>query len=1337
MKKLTKIQKEDLFMLQDSVSRETAVKESKKYFDGGDMEATNFLNKYALRDQEGNYYEKTPDDMHQRLAGAFAEAESKFPDGMSQNSIYDLLKDFDGPIPQGSVMSAVRNPFQLMSTANCFVCRETDDDSYGNILKVDEELVQLMKRRGGVGTDLSHLRPRKSPVQNAARTSTGAASFAHRYSDTTREVAQLNRRGALMLTLDCRHPDLEEYINLKTDEGAVTGANISVKFRDDFMEAVYNNKTYTLRFPVDATPEEAEITEEVDAAKIFSLFVRNNYGPDGIQGAEPGAIWIDQIHRESIPANYPGFKEISTNPCVTGDTKVWVADGRGAVDFKTLVDQEKDIPVYTKLDNGNIGIKTMRNPRVTGTNEPVYKVTIENGHSFKATANHKFLTNNNGYVSVENLEPGESLHIGTSHYGSLSETFGIDGGSREDYNLIGSTSQKKLKTEHRLIHGFYNEEDVMKNEVIHHKDFDSKNNDPDNLIAMNREDHIELHRQGMIGEDNPYHRMSDEWKKRFAGDSSGEKNGHWCGVTNQELREIGIDLAKNFGRRFSKKEWQNYADNHNLPKVLNGKYRSTDQYSNVTEFGTWCAQQADVSQFNNVDTRVVDTFFRMIRQGYVTEIRELGENHHKVYVEKTCEHCGSTFMKHHQQREVSYCSLSCTQKQRVADGKMKKAIENTQNTYKQKAAKTRKDQLDVFTSLAFDLGRDPYMYEWKRECKNRGIPKRLRTKYGFDNYTDLKEHAMAYNHRVQSVEYIGEETVYNGTVDDTHNFYIGDWDEDGQKVFINSLNCGEIPLPDADSCRLLAINLYGYVENPFTEDAYFDFDRFYEEVRKSQRIMDDIVEIELNHISWIIEKVKNDPEDSVVKQRELNLWNRIFDKCRDGRRTGLGTTALGDALAALGIRYGSDESIQKADEIYKTLKHAAYRESVELAKERGPFPIWDPELEKDNPYLNRLREEDPELYADMQKYGRRNIAILTNAPTGTVSTLSQTSSGIENVFMPYYYRKRKLNHDEDGVEPDYVDETGDRWVEFPVFHHKLNTWFEAQGIDDPQNIPKDKLDDYIKQSPYHGATVADVDWRNKVRLQAAIQKHIDHSISVTTNLPQDVDLETVHDLYQISHKTGCKGCTIYREGSRDAVLSNESVKDGGQSEGIAHNDAPERSETLPCDIHRIRYSGDNWKILVGFMDDHPYEVFAFKTGGESGNTVRFTDSSGGKVDTAIIRKYGNGVYDLESNDGKVIVENIANYAPDDAARSMTRMISLSLRHGARLEYVIEQLEKAKGSIVSFSKAVLRALREYVDGPTNENYVDCKDAGMDCEGGGQVIYEEGCFKCLDCGSSRCG
>lgn len=852
--------------LENIHSYDEALQESLEYYDGSHMEASTFLKKYALQDADGNLYEKDPDDMHKRLSSEFGRAERKYPNPTSESKLYSLLKDFEGPIPQGSPMSAIGNPFQLMSTSNCFVVLETDDDSYGNIMKTDQELAQIYKRRGGCGTDVSHLRPQGAAVDNAARESTGITTFCKRFSRTTEEVGQAGRRGALMITLDIRHPDIEEFVKLKREPGNVTGANISVRMRDEFMEAVERgDEEYVLRFPIDADPEEAKYTKTINPQELFQEIVESNYGEGDTRGGEPGVVWMDRIWEESPASHYDGYKEVSTNPCA------------------------------------------------------------------------------------------------------------------------------------------------------------------------------------------------------------------------------------------------------------------------------------------------------------------------------------------------------------------------------------------------------------------------------------------------------------------------------------------ELPLPDGDSCRLLAMNLFAYVENPFEDNARFNYDKFSEEVRHAQRMMDDIVELEIEKVNDIIRKIKRDDESEAVKGIELNLWERIKNRAVEARRTGLGTTALGDVLAALGVRYGSGRSFEIADKIYKTLKLSAYRESVKLAKERGPFPIWDHEKDKENPFLLRIKDEDPELWDEMAEYGRRNVSILTNAPTGTVSLLAQTTSGIENLYAPFHFRKRKINHDED-VEPDYVDENDTEWLEFPVFHEKFKLWMEKEGYD-PESVKdrltkadsdkaRQELRDLKNESPYAGATTEDVDWVSKVKLQGKIQKHIDHSISVTVNLPEDVDKEVLNDVYMQSWKSDCKGCTLYRTGSREAVLSEESDVDKDH-DGILHNDAPERPRDVECDIHQIRFRGENWKILVGFLKGDPYEIFALKTGGDTGIKVRFVDEDGKGVDEGVIRKAGSGHYKLLAKDGNEIIENITELAPSGTMRAMSRMVSLALRHGAKIDYVIEQLDKSEGSVASFNQAVLRALRHYHSNG-NGGVESCPECGSE-EG---LVYQEACLKCKDCGWSRC-
>ena len=826
----------------EKIDYDTALEKSKEYFDGGEMEASVFLDKYALKDNEGNLYEATPDDMHERLAKELFRIESKYPNPRTYTEILDSMKGFKYLIPQGSPMAGTGNLFQIMSLSNCFVVHN-DSDSYGGIMRTDEQLTHLMKRRAGVGTDISHLRPATTPVNNAARSSTGAVSFMERYSNTTREVAQSGRRGALMLTISGLHPDVEDFIDIKMDEQKVTGANISIRQFDTFLEAVDNgDDEFTLHFPVDKPVEEATFTKVVNPQEIWNKIIKNAHSR-----AEPGLLFWDTIIDESIPDCYSdlGFKTISTNPC------------------------------------------------------------------------------------------------------------------------------------------------------------------------------------------------------------------------------------------------------------------------------------------------------------------------------------------------------------------------------------------------------------------------------------------------------------------------------------------GEITLCDKDSCRLLAINLWSFVKNPFTEDAYFDWETFEEQVILGERLMDDIIDLELESVQRIIDKIEADEEPDEIKFVELSLWRGIKEKAEQGRRTGLGITAVGDMLAGLGIRYGSDESIEFMDELMKFKKHKEYESSVIMAEERGSFPIWDPEREKDNPFLLRLRDENPSLWERMMHSGRRNIALSTIAPTGTTSMMARTTSGIENLFLPVYFRSKKVNPNDANVRVDYTDEVGDSWQEYPVFHYHFKTYLKANGLtdDDILSLTKEEADEWVEKSPYYGATVNDVDWVKKVELQGVVQKHIDHSISVTVNLPEDIPVEKVHDVYMKAWKSGCKGVTIYRDGSRGGVLNTKSKKD--QKQGIVHNDAPKRPDELPCDVYHTTAKGERWTVFVGILEGNPYEVFA--TRGEHGKHRT----------TGKIVKVKQGHYKFENGD---IVEDITKDNTDEES-ALTRLISTSLRHGARIDFVVEQLNKSEGTIVSFSKAIARQLKKYVgdeERVLDNTSLECPDDGQEC----QLIYEEGCVKCAVHGKSKC-
>ena len=838
-----------------------AFEASLDYFNGDQLAARVWVTKYALKDSFGNIYEKTPDDMHHRIARSIAEAEANYPAPLSEELIYEVLKDFRYIVPQGSPMAGIGNDYQVGSLSNCFVIGlDETPDSYGGIIKIDEEQVQLMKRRGGVGHDLSHLRPKGAPVKNSALTSTGLVPFMERYSNSTREVAQDGRRGALMLTVSIKHPDSEAFVDAKSTPGKITGANVSLRIDDEFMRAAQNGEKYLLKFPVDS--DHPDFTQEIDASSLWKKIIHNAW-----QSAEPGVLFWDTITRESLADSYAslGFKTISTNPC------------------------------------------------------------------------------------------------------------------------------------------------------------------------------------------------------------------------------------------------------------------------------------------------------------------------------------------------------------------------------------------------------------------------------------------------------------------------------------------GEIPLCPYDSCRLLAINLYSYVVNPFTKDAYFDFELFEKHVEIAQRMMDDIIDLEMKKIDEIIRKIEEDPEPDEVKFTELNLWKKIKEKTSRGRRTGCGTTGEGDMLAALGFRYGTPEATDFSVGVHRKLALAYFRASVDLAEQRGAFPVFDAELEKDNPFISRLKEVEPELVEKMKKVGRRNIACLTIAPTGTTSLMTQTTSGIEPVFMPVYKRRRKVNPSDENVHIDFVDEVGDSFEEYIVYHHKFLTWMKVNGITPKENMSAEEIDQLVEQSPYYKATSNDVDWMEKVRMQGAIQKWVDHSISVTINLPNDVSEELVENLYMEAWKSGCKGCTVYRDGSRSNVLENVKKSDehSHESPSLIHSLDHEvkRPIELEADVVRFQNNKEKWIAFVGLVDGKPYEIFTGLADDEDGifcpksvnhgKIIKAVDENGKKrYDFQFINKRGY----------KTTIEGLSEkFNPE--FWNYAKLISGVLRYGMPIDQVLKLvggLDLDSNNINTWKNGVERALKKYLPNGTEAKGHKCPNCGAET-----LVYQEGCLICTSCGNSRCG
>ena len=827
-----------------------------EYFKGDTLAAEVWINKYCLKDSDGNLYELNPDAMHQRIASELARIEKRYPNPLSKKEIYDRIKNFEHIIPQGSPMSGIGNNFQTISISNCFVIgNEKDADSYGGIMKLDQEIVQLQKRRAGVGVDLSFIRPKGSPVKNSALTSTGIVPFMERFSNTTREVAQDGRRGALMESISIKHPDAEDFIDAKMDQGKVTGANISVKITDDFMRAVLEDTSFTQQYPIDAAVP--SVTKEVSAKSLWKKIIHNAWDK-----AEPGILFWDTLINESIPDCYAdlGFKTVSTNPC------------------------------------------------------------------------------------------------------------------------------------------------------------------------------------------------------------------------------------------------------------------------------------------------------------------------------------------------------------------------------------------------------------------------------------------------------------------------------------------GEIPLCPNDSCRLLAINLFGYVLNPFTEHARFDWFTFKQDVIIAERLMDDIVDLELEKIDRILAKLQKDPEEAEIKHAEITLWTNIKNKAEQGRRTGLGITGEGDMLAALGLRYGTEEANDFAESVQKELKLQAYKSSVIMAKERGAFPIQDSHREAENPFIMRIREEDENLYRDMVRYGRRNISLLTIAPTGTTSLMSQTTSGVEPAFLISYKRRRKINPNDKDARVDFTDEVGDTWMEYPVFHHHFKTYLEVNGydLDEVEKMTEEEINTLIENSPYHLATSNDVDWVKKVEMQGRLQKHIDHSISVTVNLPNDISEEMVAKVYETGWKSGCKGITVYRDGSRSGVLVTESEKKQQDVKRIFDdNHAPKRPKRLQGEVVRFQNNHEKWIGVVGLLEGRPYEIFTGKL--ENG----LSSLPGTVTECEIVKRRdddGKSYYDMEYTLGEDLYTYNLSKSFNPEYWNYAKLISSVLRHGMPILYVqnlIQSLNLNDAHLNTWKNGISRVIKKYIKDGEKANGT-CKDCGSE-----NLEYKEGCLTCVSCGSSKCG
>jgi len=1147
-----------------------------QYFKG-DILATNvWIKKYALKSKTENYYlELSPDETIKRLAKEIHRIEQKYPNPLSYEEIYESFKNFKSFIFGGSIQFGLGNIDQISSLGNCFFI-DNGSDSYGGIFNTDESLVQLMKRRGGVGITLEHLRPATATVNNAAQSSTGATSFMDRFSNSTREVAQDGRRGALMITMHINHPDILDFIMKKDDLTKVTGANVSVKVTDEFMNAVEKDEDYLLRWPVESSQprmlekftynklhrtEDGSYVRRVKAREIWNTIVKQAH-----KNAEPGVLFWDNVIKESPADMYSnlGFKTLGTNPCVVGDTLIAVADGRNAVSIRELSETGKDVPVYcTNPMTGRTEIKWGRNPRKTGIKREVWKLRLDDNSELIATPDHQIFTTKLIYKSLKDLVPGESImpfySYNSNNYRQISRT-----------GSLMSGGNYRSRRQYHLIHEFFNGNIDHKLYSIHHEDFNSKNDRIENLKKMLRSEHKNLHSDLIRGEKNPYYKMDTDWKFRFAS-HPGKTNPRYIDVSNAELIKFGKELFRKKGR-ITRKEWINFA-------------------------------------------------------------------------------------------------------------------------------------------------------------KEKGLPVKLANNFRFQSFTNFKNQ-VSENHKVKSIEFYGYEDVYNLTVDDYHNYHIITSFSDDKFIKSSGIcikNCGEVPLSPYDSCRLGSINVYTLVEEPFTKDARIDWAELAKRAKFAQRFMDDIVEAEEEKIILILNKIDQDKEPEELKRTEREVWEKVLKVLRNGRRTGVGILGLGDMFAALGMRFGTPEATELAEKIHKVIAINSYRESVNLAKERGCFPIWDADKEAINPFIRRVISEnfDNKEYEKYLQYGRRNIANLSIAPTGSLAILAQTTSGIEPVFKIFYHRRRKVNPGEEGVKVSHVDENGDSWEEYNVIHYPFIEWFSAQTSGKMtfsgakaflESQGEEELNNLVAQSPWAKSESHDIDYLEKVRMQGRIQKWIDHSISVTHNLPEKISIKEVNDIYFQGWKAGCKGLTIYREGSRSGVLISKKEKDTNE---FKETHAPKRPRVLEADYYVATVKGAKFAVIVGLWPgtNRPYEVFAFE------NPPMMKNTRGKTV------KVKKGEYKFIN--GEFEIPNLQLASTRIEERTLTLSASMLLRHGAPINHVNHVISKIDSNIASFSAAIRRYLSRYV-----EDEID----GEGCPNcGDKLIMQDGCVKCVNpsCGFSRCG
>lgn len=1312
-----------------------AYEASTKYFDGDELAAKVFVDKYALRNLDGEFLEDTPEKMHRRIAKEFASrsyseiSKIKLNDNLSEHGkrffekiskmtrseyedfIFSYFDKFNKICPQGRVMAGLGAKDSYRSLSNCLRL-PPPKDSYSSIMYSDTMLVSAAKRGCGYGLGISNLRPSGASVKNSAQSSTGAISFMHRFSFSTREVAQSGRRGACLIDIDVRHPDTEAFIKIKEDKTLVTGANVSVKYTNDFFEKMANNKPFIQRFPIDAdvsfiNEEELEfdklynkndiLVRKINPIRLFDLTIK--YARDN---AEPGVFFWDRMINYDPASVYEEYQIDGTNACFVGKTQIAVADGRNSVSIDDLAKEGKDVAVYSINPlSGKVEIKMGRNPRKTRVNAEIVRVTLDNGSYLDVTPDHKFLLKNGEEKEAKNLVSGDSLFNFSKRSSAMSKI------SDSQYYRVADGISETF--EHRLIAKFFKEEEwkevYNKNKesgwlkgglVVHHKDYDGLNNSPENLEIMTFKDHCSYHADC---------------------DRNGPDNGMWKDVSNEELERYAISLCEKLGRRFSQKEWQTFAEENGLIKSFS-KYRRKGWFNTVKDLSIWAANELGFENTTE-DPRLVKTLKSMLKQGYDAKIVD-----NKVLVKKNCEYSGEEFWVDHLKRNISFANqLNALAKRNKNKEFQANRIANSQAGHQKRAERNRENQAKTYSDLKFKLGRKPKIKEWELACKESGIPHRVgkKLKYNFKSYSEVCEAGESYNHKVVSVEkLVGKQDVFNITVDDNHTVGII------TKKYINKVGspcysgiytsqCGEQPMGILDTCRLILLNLPSFIKHPFTEKSKLDKKSLYDASYMQMFLGDILVDLEIDYVDRILEKINSDPEPEEEKAIEKKMWQEVKKIAKNGRRVGCGITGLGDAIAYAGFGYSSQDGLSLAETIMREKMSAELDCNIDLSILRGSFVGFSPEKEYPNSipandFFEFLVSEFPDKVKKMLKFGRRSINWSTIAPAGSASIETQTTSGCEPMFLPYYTRRVKVNPNDENQRIDFVDQNGDSWREEAVIHHGLLKIRKVENKDEAQKL--------FEESPYFNNTAQDIDWEKRVEMQSILQKYTTSAISTTLNLPSDVSYEEVHKIYIKSWELGLKGQTIYRDGCRTGVLV-------AQDKGIPKARPPKRPKDLPCEVHFPTWKGDKYYVVVGMMDGDPYEVFTNINEDENGDAIIPKS-----IQNGILHKKARSKYVLK-NDEKEFSRLLTNGLSDDNADALTRLISWGLRSGGGIDFAVHQLEKTCGDLQSFAKVMARTLKKYVKDGTKVHGEECQNCG------GELIRQEGCVSCRSCGTSKCG